>query len=119
MWDTIDVEDPAKVKELYELLTYNYVEDQEATMRFAYSAEFLDWCVRVVPAPGALPCTAGARADERALHPGCAWATNRALKPPGYVRDWQVGVRVKSTGKLVAFISGIPVALRARTKCVR
>lgn len=46
VWETINVEDPEQIKELYELLTYNYVEDQEATMRFNYSAEFLDWYVR-------------------------------------------------------------------------
>lgn len=75
-------------------------------MRFNYSAEFLDWCVTLFDASPS-HCT-----DERV---SCAL---RALKPPGYVKDWQVGVRVKSTGKLVAFISGIPVSLRARTKCV-
>ena len=39
---------------------------------------------------------------------------NRALKPPGSVRDWHVGVRVASTKKLVAFIAGIPMELRIR-----
>ena len=36
-----------------------------------------------------------------------AWA----LQPPGYRSDWHVGVRVKGSGKLVAFISGIPSTL--------
>lgn len=36
-----------------------------------------------------------------------AWA----LQPPGYRTDWHVGVRVKASGKLVAFISGIPSTL--------
>lgn len=35
-----------------------------------------------------------------------------ALKPPGWRKDWHVGVRVKDTGKLVAFISAIPVTLK-------
>jgi glycylpeptide N-tetradecanoyltransferase len=34
-----------------------------------------------------------------------------ALNPPGYYRDWIVGVKVKKTGKLVGFITGIPVHL--------
>lgn len=34
-----------------------------------------------------------------------------ALKPPGWRGDWHVGVRVKSTGKLVAFIAAVPVTL--------
>lgn len=35
-----------------------------------------------------------------------------ALQPPGYRVDWHVGVRVKGSGKLVAFISGIPANIR-------
>ena len=40
----------------------------------------------------------------------------RALKPPGYHKEWHVGVRVKSNKKLVGFISGVPIAIRAREK---
>lgn len=39
---------------------------------------------------------------------------NWALKSPGWVSSWHVGVRVTTTKKLVAFISGIPVTLRVR-----
>lgn len=35
-----------------------------------------------------------------------------SLQPPGWKKDWHVGVRVKQTGKLVAFISAIPLTLR-------
>lgn len=35
-----------------------------------------------------------------------------ALLPPGWHTDWHVGVRVKSSRKLVAFISAIPATLR-------
>lgn len=37
-----------------------------------------------------------------------------ALKPPGWKKDWHVGVRVKDTGKLVGFISGVPGDLSVR-----
>ncbi|KAI8052247.1 acyl-CoA N-acyltransferase [Syncephalis plumigaleata] len=37
-----------------------------------------------------------------------------ALKPPGWLPDWHLGVRVASNNKLVAFISGIPIDLRIR-----
>eukprot|EP00906_Rhabdomonas_costata_P022885 RCo032951 len=37
-----------------------------------------------------------------------------ALTPPGWFADWHVGVRVRKTGKIVAFISGIPVRLKVR-----
>lgn len=32
-----------QLKELYELLSANYVEDDDASFRFKYSAEFLRW----------------------------------------------------------------------------
>ncbi|KAJ7141688.1 Myristoyl-CoA:protein N-myristoyltransferase, N-terminal domain-containing protein [Mycena crocata] len=39
-----------------------------------------------------------------------------ALTPPGYFKEWHVGVRVSSNKKLVAFIAGIPITLRVRGK---
>ncbi|ANZ76447.1 BA75_03477T0 [Komagataella pastoris] len=39
-----------------------------------------------------------------------------ALKSPRWKKDWHVGVRVKESGKLVAFISAIPVNLSVREK---
>ncbi|AMD19594.1 HCL557Wp [Eremothecium sinecaudum] len=41
---------------------------------------------------------------------------NWALKPPGWRKDWHVGVRVRSSGRLVAFISAIPTILEVRGK---
>lgn len=38
------------------------------------------------------------------------------MMPPGYHPEWHVGVRVKNTKKLVAFISGVPVTLQVREK---
>ena len=69
-----------QLKDTYELLTNNYVEDDDAVFRFDYSAAFLKWY----------------------------FLLTRALQPPGWKRDWHVGVRVVKTKKLVAFISGIP-----------
>lgn len=37
-----------------------------------------------------------------------------ALKAPGWVPEWNVGVRVTETGKLVAFISAIPAVMQVR-----
>ncbi|KAJ4374094.1 glycylpeptide N-tetradecanoyltransferase [Neocucurbitaria cava] len=39
---------------------------------------------------------------------------NWALKAPGWKKEWHVGVRATASGKLVAFISGIPIQLRVR-----
>ena len=79
-WSTCDVTDEAQLREVYELLSAHYVEDDDNMFRFAYSPAFLRW----------------------------------ALQPPGYRADWHCGVRVSGTGKLVAFISGIPATVRAR-----
>jgi glycylpeptide N-tetradecanoyltransferase len=61
-----------EIKEVYTLLTNNYVEDDDNMFRFDYSKEFLRW----------------------------------ALKLPGYLKQWHIGVRAKTSKKLVAFISG-------------
>ncbi|CAL5224452.1 g7141 [Coccomyxa viridis] len=82
VWSTCDVNDTKTVEEVYQLLTMNYVEDDEAMFRFNYSQEFLQW----------------------------------ALQPPGYQEDWVLGVRVSSSGKLVAFITGVPATVRVKGK---
>ncbi|KAJ7709813.1 N-myristoyl transferase [Mycena rosella] len=81
-WSTLDINDPNQNKEVYDLLSVNYVEDDDASFRFQYSSEFLQW----------------------------------ALKPPGYHKEWHVGVRVSSNKKLVAFISGVPITIKVRGK---
>jgi glycylpeptide N-tetradecanoyltransferase len=65
-WTLVDVEDDKEVKELYELLTHNYVEDDDAMFRFDYSAEFLKWAL--LP-PG----------WKRAWHIGVRVASNKKL----------------------------------------
>ncbi|KAH4995469.1 glycylpeptide N-tetradecanoyltransferase [Parastagonospora nodorum] len=44
---------------------------------------------------------------------------NWALKAPGWKKEWHVGVRATASGKLVAFISGIPISLRVREKTLK
>ena len=41
---------------------------------------------------------------------------NWALKSPGWRKEWHVGVRATKSRRLVAFISGVPVSLRVRSK---
>ncbi|BDA48372.1 Glycylpeptide N-tetradecanoyltransferase 1 [Coccomyxa sp. Obi] len=79
-WSTCDVNDKKIVEEVYQLLTMNYVEDDDNMFRFKYSQEFLQW----------------------------------ALQPPGWQSEWVLGVRVSTSGKLVAFITGVPATVRAR-----
>lgn len=44
---------------------------------------------------------------------------NWALKSPGWLKSWHVGVRVSTSKKLVAFISGIPVTLKVRDNILK
>lgn len=45
-WSVVDVMDPSQADELYELLTRNYVEDDDCTFRFDYSVDFLQWALK-------------------------------------------------------------------------
>lgn len=44
-WCTMNLNNESELREVYELLTANYVEDSDATFRFDYSAEFFRWSV--------------------------------------------------------------------------
>jgi glycylpeptide N-tetradecanoyltransferase len=44
-WVTLDLTDEKELQELYDLLTFHYVEDDAAMFRFNYSASFLNWYV--------------------------------------------------------------------------
>jgi glycylpeptide N-tetradecanoyltransferase len=79
-WCELDLTQDEELKEVYELLTYHYVEDDNAAFRFKYSQPFLNW----------------------------------ALKSPGWLPKWHIGVRASKSRKLVASIFGIPVQLRIR-----
>lgn len=51
-WSDVDLNNSDQLKELYTLLTENYVEDEDNMFRFDYSSEFLSWALKV---PGWLP----------------------------------------------------------------
>lgn len=42
-WDTLNLDDPLVLCELYTLLAENYVEDDDAMFRFDYPPNFLKW----------------------------------------------------------------------------
>ncbi|XP_071957091.1 glycylpeptide N-tetradecanoyltransferase 1-like isoform X2 [Antedon mediterranea] len=44
-WDTLDIKNPAQLDELYNLLSNNYVEDDDNMFRFDYSKDFLLWAL--------------------------------------------------------------------------
>ena len=41
-----------------------------------------------------------------------------ALQPPGFLKDWHVGIRVRASGKLVAFISAVPAQMKLKQATV-
>ncbi|XP_055541352.1 glycylpeptide N-tetradecanoyltransferase [Wyeomyia smithii] len=45
-WDTMNLNDPLQLKELYTLLNENYVEDDDAMFRFDYQPNFLQWALQ-------------------------------------------------------------------------
>ncbi|ORX92262.1 glycylpeptide N-tetradecanoyltransferase 2-like protein [Basidiobolus meristosporus CBS 931.73] len=45
-WVLVDLENPEQLEEVYTLLSLNYVEDDDATFRFAYSLEFISWALK-------------------------------------------------------------------------
>lgn len=46
VWDSLDLNEPLVLKELYTLLNENYVEDDDAMFRFDYQPEFLKWALQ-------------------------------------------------------------------------
>ncbi|XP_010513415.1 PREDICTED: putative glycylpeptide N-tetradecanoyltransferase 2 [Camelina sativa] len=42
-----------------------------------------------------------------------------AMCPPGYYQSWHIGVRVKTSKKLVAFIGGVPMRIRVRDEVIK
>ena len=45
-WDNLNLADDTVANELYQLLTFNYVEDDDAMFRFDYSVNFLRWALQ-------------------------------------------------------------------------
>jgi len=43
----------------------------------------------------------------------------RALKPPGWKKDWHCGVRVAKNKKLIGFISAVPAAIGIHERSVK
>lgn len=44
-WSNVDIKNDVECKEVYDLLTQNYVEDDDNMFRFDYSVKFLQWAL--------------------------------------------------------------------------
>ena len=42
-----------------------------------------------------------------------------ALMPPNFIKNWHIGIRQLKTGKLMGFISGIPIKLALPTEVIK
>lgn len=50
-WANVDLSDDKEAEEVYNLLTQNYVEDDDAMFRFDYSVPFLRWALLAPSGP--------------------------------------------------------------------
>ncbi|KAF9169989.1 glycylpeptide N-tetradecanoyltransferase [Mortierella sp. AD011] len=100
-WSLVNVEDDKEIKELYELLTLNYVEDDDAMFRFDYSADFLKWAL--LP-PG----------WKKSWHIGVRVASNKKLV--AFISGIPQDVRVHSTVKRMVEINFLCIHKKLRSK---
>ncbi|KAG0303746.1 glycylpeptide N-tetradecanoyltransferase [Dissophora globulifera] len=100
-WTLVDVEDDKEIKELYELLTLNYVEDDDAMFRFDYSAEFLKWALQP---PG----------WKKSWHIGVRVASNKKLV--AFISGIPQDLRVHTTIKRMVEINFLCIHKKLRSK---
>lgn len=62
-WADLDMNSDAEIQELYDLLTNNYVEDEDAYFRFDYSVAFLRWAL--CPPEGLKPWMVAVRGGKK------------------------------------------------------
>jgi glycylpeptide N-tetradecanoyltransferase len=80
-WVTMDITDENEIREVHELLTGHYVEDDDAKFRLTYSASFLNWALK----------SPGWRAE---WHTGVRAAKSRKLV--AFISAVPVALRVRS-----------------------
>ncbi|KAM8723294.1 glycylpeptide N-tetradecanoyltransferase 1 [Sparus aurata] len=102
-WDTLDLGNPAVLKELYTLLNENYVEDDDNMFRFDYSSEFLLWALRP---PGWLP----------QWH--CGVRVNSNQKLVGFISAIPANIRIYDIEKKMVEINFLCVHKKLRSKRV-
>jgi hypothetical protein len=67
---TCDIDSEAELKEIYELLSNHYVEDDDNMFRFDYSRQFLRWALQVGG------CVGGSRGGW--VDGCCRWCAGRS-----------------------------------------
>jgi len=100
-WDTLNLDDPLVLKELYILLNENYVEDDDNMFRFDYSPEFLAWALQP---PGWI----------KEWHAGVRIAKSNKLV--GFISAVPANVRIVDTIKYMVEINFLCVHKKLRSK---
>ncbi|KAJ3301152.1 Glycylpeptide N-tetradecanoyltransferase 2 [Blyttiomyces sp. JEL0837] len=100
-WSIIDIEDDQQIKEVYELLSLNYVEDDDAMFRFDYSAAFLKWALQP---PG----------WKQVWHLGVRVASNKKLV--AFISGIPADLRIHSATKRLVEINFLCVHKKLRSK---
>ncbi|KAI9008235.1 acyl-CoA N-acyltransferase [Gaertneriomyces semiglobifer] len=100
-WCLVDIEDAAQIKELYELLSLNYVEDDDAMFRFDYSADFLKWALQP---PG----------WKKSWHIGVRVAANKKLV--AFISGIPANLRIVDHHQLLVEINFLCVHKKLRSK---
>ncbi|KAM6951101.1 glycylpeptide N-tetradecanoyltransferase 1-like [Aplochiton taeniatus] len=100
-WDLLDLRDPAVLGELCTLLKNNYMEEDDNTLRFDFSKEYLLWALQP---PGWLP----------QWHCGVRVSTNRKLV--GFIAAVPAHVCVYHTQKRMVQVNFLCVHKKLRSK---
>ena len=100
-WDTLHLDDPLVLKELYVLLNENYVEDDDNMFRFDYSPEFLAWALKP---PGFL----------KEWH--CGVRVSKSNKLVGFISAVPAHIRIYEKTKHIVEINFLCVHKKLRAK---
>ncbi|XP_072523802.1 glycylpeptide N-tetradecanoyltransferase 1b [Salminus brasiliensis] len=102
-WDTLDLGNPEQLGELCTLLNKNYTEEDDNTLRFHYSPEFLQWAL----------CPPGWQPD---WHCGVRVNSNRKLV--GFISAIPATVQIYDTERKMVEVNFLCVHKKLRSKRV-
>jgi glycylpeptide N-tetradecanoyltransferase len=117
-WTTLDIEDPKQVSHIIILQRFHQTYSFYRIKKSMISCHSTTWKMTMLDSVFNIVLSfLHGKLPHLHFFGGIMMSCSlRALKPPGYHKEWHIGVRVSSNKKLVAFISGVPMSLRVRQK---
>ncbi|KAK9760268.1 glycylpeptide N-tetradecanoyltransferase [Basidiobolus ranarum] len=100
-WVLVDLEDSEQLREVYTLLSLNYVEDDDATFRFDYIPEFISWALKP---PG----------WKKAWHLGVRATTNNKLV--AFISGIPADLKIRSSVRHLVEINFLCIHKKLRSK---